>query len=374
MPETSKGGLRIKAEAKTLREALALATGAVPSRTKIPILSCVRLSALEGVIRISGTNLDLMVEADAEADVLGAGEACVEAATLSRALTAMTGEVVAWTDRDRLLVKADIGEVDLPVVPADQWVGLKLQRAQGSLELGPAAFKRALLDVSYCVSREEQRYYLCGVRIVLEADTLRLSATDGHRAADTRMNVISEDGAGFSESLIVPSAAVKELARLCDGASDVVTLTTDGNLVRLEAGACRLTSRLIDGTYPDLDRVMPRAPENEIIADVKELDRAVRFAMTCATGKSNSVKLDPDEAGPAFDLLGSEVETGKARARIGVSAATGGVMGFNGKYLIDALARITGDAVELAHNGSSGPVLITDGDRPLRQVIMQLRV
>lgn len=371
------------------------AVAVVERRNTIPIIGCVLLRARDGRIEVSGTNLDQVVTASLEAPAAAALHVAVPGHDLKAALDRLDqkGELTIALDADgqRLSLRQGRTAYRFPVLPAEDWPEVDMMPEGAARFVITAAELAAGLDgVSVAASSEEVRYWLNGVFLDFTAGDAAFVATDGHRLH--RCSMPPGLDSGHAPAAIVPTAAIRPLVTACDGGGDIAIILTSTKL-RAEAPNAKgapvvLTTKLVDGSFPDWRRVVPRgdAPNAcaaEAAALLAALER-VAVIVDTAISSENSKKLT---AGVRLAIGDGEIVITNA-GRDGRQATSAcpasllrgeaGEIGFNAPYLIAAL-RSLGDAdtVQIAWTDAAAPILITiQADPQMRQqrVVMPMRV
>jgi DNA polymerase-3 subunit beta len=252
--------------------------------------------------------------------------------------------------------------------------------AEGDLptafELPAETLKQIIDKTRFAISTEETRYYLNGIFLhVAEADgeaVLKAAATDGHRLA--RVTVKRPNGAEKMPDVIVPRKCVAELRKLLDEVDGSVGVSLSGTKIRFDLGQAILTSKLIDGTFPDYSRVIPTANDKILKLDPRSFMQGVDRVSTIATEKTRAVKMALDR--DRITLSVTSPENGTAAEEVpGDYSAAGFEIGFNSRYLMDILGQIDGDMVEVHLADAAAPTLIRENDKaPALYVLMPMRV
>lgn len=368
--------------AKLLR-CLSHVQSVVERRNTIPILSNVLIEAsADGMVKIMATDLDLqVVESLQAASVESAGAITVSAHLLfdiARKLPDGT-QVSLETGENRMVVKAGRSRFQLPTLPRDDFPVIVEGDLPTSFEI-PAATLAELIDrTRFAISTEETRYYLNGIFLhVSEEDRplLKAAATDGHRLA--RFTIDRPDGAEGMPDVIVPRKAVAELRKLLEEAQDgQVQIDLSASKIRFTLGGTGgvvLTSKLIDGTFPDYSRVIPTGNDKLLKLDPKSFFAGVDRVATIATEKTRAVKmaLDTDKV----TLSVTSPDNGNAAEEVPADYKSDGMeIGFNANYLKDILGQIDSDTVELHLADAGAPTLIREDEKsPALYVLMPMRV
>jgi len=368
--------------AKLLR-CLSHVQSVVERRNTIPILSNVLIEAAgDGRVRIMATDLDLQVIESAEAvSVEQAGAITVSAHLLfDIARKLPDGSQVSFETADnRMTVKAGRSRFSLPTLPRDDFPVIVEGDLPTSFEL-PARVLAELIDrTRFAISTEETRYYLNGIFLHVSDDdqpVLKAAATDGHRLA--RFTLPRPEGAEGMPDVIVPRKAVGELRKLLEEALDGnVEIDLSPSKIRFTLGGeggVVLTSKLIDGTFPDYSRVIPTGNDKLLRLDPKSFYDGVDRVATIATEKTRAVKmgLETDKV----TLSVTSPDNGTAAEEVPADYASDSFeIGFNANYLKDILGQIDGDTVEMHLADPGAPTLIRQDEKsPALYVLMPMRV
>jgi DNA polymerase-3 subunit beta len=368
--------------AKLLR-CLSHVQSVVERRNTIPILSNVLIEAsADGLVKIMATDLDLQViESLDAASVETAGAITVSAHLLFDIARKLPdgSQVSLETADNRMTVKAGRTRFSLPTLPRDDFPVIVEGDLPTSFEL-PAKTLAELIDrTRFAISTEETRYYLNGIFLhVSEEDkpVLKAAATDGHRLA--RFTIPRPDGAEGMPDVIVPRKAVAELRKLLEEALDGnVEIDLSASKIRFTLGGeggMVLTSKLIDGTFPDYSRVIPTGNDKLLKLDPRSFYEGVDRVATIATERTRAVKmaLDADKV----TLSVTSPDNGTAAEEVSADYRSDSFeIGFNANYLKDILGQIDGDTVELHLADAGAPTLIRQDDKsPALYVLMPMRV
>jgi DNA polymerase-3 subunit beta len=370
-------------ERATLLRCLSHVQSVVERRNTIPILSNVLIDASDGgSVRVMATDLDLqVVETMSASSVDQPGAITVSAHLLfDIARKLPEGSQVSLTTNDnRLEVKAGRSNFKLPTLPRDDFPVIVEGDLPTSFEL-PARVLAELIDrTRFAISTEETRYYLNGIFLHVTDDSepmLKAAATDGHRLA--RFTLPRPEGAAGMPDVIVPRKAVGELRKLLEEALDGnVLVDLSASKIRFTLGGeggVVLTSKLIDGTFPDYSRVIPTANDKLLKVDPKLFFSGVDRVATIATEKTRAVKIGLDN--DRVTLSVTSPDNGTAAEELAAEyKAEGMEIGFNANYLKDILGQIDSDTVELHLADAGAPTLIRENEAsPALYVLMPMRV
>ncbi|ANU07789.1 DNA polymerase III subunit beta [Paraurantiacibacter namhicola] len=370
-------------ERTNLLRCLSHVQSVVERRNTIPILSNVLIEASgDGRVTVTATDLDLqVVESLDAASVEDAGSITVSAHLLFDIARKLPdgSQVSLETADNRMAVKAGRSRFSLPTLPRDDFPMIVEGDLPTSFEL-PAKTLAEMIDrTRFAISTEETRYYLNGIFLHVADDdggVLKAAATDGHRLA--RFTLARPAGAEGMPDAIIPRKAVAELRKLLEESMDGnVQLDLSASKVRFTLGGeggVVLTSKLIDGTFPDYSRVIPTGNDKLLKIDPKTFFAGVDRVATIATEKTRAVKMGLDN--DKVTLTVTSPDNGTASEEVPAEYSSDGFeIGFNAGYLKDILGQIEGDSVELHLADAGAPTLIRkDDSSPALYVLMPMRV
>lgn len=366
-------------ERATLLKGLSHVQSVVERRNTIPILSNVLIDANgEGSIRLMATDLDLQIDETVAAAVDQPGAITVSAHTLFDIARKLPegSQVELSAAEGRLAIRAGRYNSTLPTLPRDDFPVIAEGELPTQFELPAETLKQIIDKTRFAISTEETRYYLNGIFLHVADDggapVLKAAATDGHRLA--RVTVARPDGAEAMPDVIVPRKCVAELRKLLDEVDGSVGVSLSGSKIRFDLGQAILTSKLIDGTFPDYSRVIPTANDKLLKLDPRSFEEGVDRVSTIASEKTRAVKMALDR--DKITLSVTSPENGTAVEEVpGDYAAMPFEIGFNSRYLLDILNQIEGDSVEVHLADAAAPTLIRENDKsPALYVLMPMRV
>jgi len=365
-------------ERAVLLKALGHVQSVVERRNTIPILSNVLIEATEGGgIRLMATDLDLQIVESVEAQVETPGATTVSAHTLFDIARKLPegSQVSLAAAEGKMAVNAGRARFNLQTLPRDDFPMIAEGELPTSFEL-PAATLRDIVDKTrFAISTEETRYYLNGIFLHVSDDdqpVLKAAATDGHRLA--RFTLPRPDGAEGMPDVIIPRKCVAELRKMLDELDGTVEVALSDSKIRFGLGSAVMTSKLIDGTFPDYNRVIPTGNDKLLKIDPRSFEEGVDRVATIATEKTRAVKmaLDTDK----ITLSVTSPENGTAAEEVpGDYSSDSLEIGFNARYLLDILGQVHGDSIEVHLADAAAPTLIRENDKsPALYVLMPMRV
>lgn len=370
----------MKVDKEALKGALEQVSHAIKSGDKIPILSCVHLSVSRGVLILRGTDLD--IEIDANVKVKGdMGQTCVAAALLLNVVKLHAGELDVTNDGKTLVVKSGRRRHQLPTLSPEGFPSLAPQDWQVTAKVEGSEICELLAQVSPAISKDESRYYLRGVAFmpgqIFDANAgghMTLVATNGHTLAVRDMEIAELDGT--AGTAILPAKAVQAAIRIFSAGGDLQLRLNDARF-EIE-GRVRLTSKLVEGTYPDWRRASPLDLEPGISLKSDALRDAVEAVAVVTSGKAaRAVKLTLGEqlSVSAENRADGGSATDECEVEIHDAALWPETVGLNADYVREVLANLGSETAALSSRDTGSPVLITAPGDPSRvSVIMPMRV
>jgi DNA polymerase-3 subunit beta len=371
--------MKLRIERAALLKSLQHMQSVVERRNTIPILSNVLLDASAAKLALTATDLDLWMVEHVAATVEQPGGTTVPAQTLYDIVRKLPdgAEVELSTETDgRLLVRAGRSRFHLPSLDREDFPLMPEGDLPHRFSIAAADLRRLIEKTRFAISTEETRYYLTGIYFhAAKTDAgsaLRAVATDGHRLA--RIETALPKGAAQIPGVIVPRKVVTEMYRLIEGADDEVSLSLSDSKIRAEFNGAVLTSKLIDGTFPDYQRVIPSGNDKMLEVDAKAFAAAIDRVSTVSTEKSRAVKIALDKG--KATLSASSAENASATEELAVGYEAAGIeIGFNARYLIEILGEIDGESAEFAFADAVSPTIVRDTtDQGALYVLMPMRV
>lgn len=372
--------MKISIERGALLNGLAKAQSVVERRNTIPILANVLIEADGNEASFRATDLDIEVIDKATAQVERAGATTVSAVTLHEIVRKLPdGALVTLTDdgaSGRLTVEAGRSKFSLATLPKEDFPVMATSEYDANFSVAAPVLRRLFDKSKFAISTEETRYYLNGVYMHVAAgengQVLRCVATDGHRLA--RIDAPVPDGADGMAGIIVPRKTVAELRKLLDDDDMNVAVSVSETKVRFATPHITLTSKVIDGTFPDYTRVIPQGNTRRMEVDATEFARAVDRVATVSSERSRAVKLSLEE--DRLVLSVNAPDSGAAEEELGVAYSDEPLeIGFNAKYLLEIAGQVDRENAVFMFNSSGDPTLMREGDDDSAlYVVMPMRV
>lgn len=372
--------MKLTIERSALLNALSHVQNVVERRNTIPILSNILMQAANGQVRFTATDLDIEAVDSADAQIATDGAVTAPAGTLFDVIRKLPAgadvELELNPENRQLAIRSGRSKFSLPTLPASDFQTMVPDEDAVEFAIAAADLRRIIDKTRFAISTEETRYYLNGIYLhAAERDgvkKLRSVATDGHRLALAEVDAPA--GSESLEGVIVPRKAVGEARRLIDSADGDVMVSVSDTKIVFKSGRAQLTSKLIDGTFPDYARVIPKGNDKALIIDNKAFEAAVDRVSTVSAERSRSIKLSISEGKVALAV--SSAETGAGHEEIECDYQSDAMdIGFNAKYLLDVTAQIEAEDARFLFNDPASPALVLDpADDSAQYVLMPLRV
>lgn len=348
---------------EALLKPLNLAAGVVERRQTLPILSNVLLALEAETLSITGTDLEveLIGRAKLEQSPEAAGEITVPARKLVDICKALPdGSRIDFAlDNQRLVVRSGRSRFTLSTLPASDFPSVENSPASIELSLQQGDLKRLIERTSFAMAQQDVRYYLNGMLWEVRSDRLRTVATDGHRLAMCTLDLPDEQRE--SVQVILPRKGVLELSRLLMVDDDAVRVVVGSNHFRAYAGEFQFTSKLVDGKFPDYERVLPRASTKTIYAERDEMKQAFSRASILSNEKYRGVRLLLESG--SLHILANNPEQEEAEDEVSIDYQGDGLeIGFNVSYLLDVLSVLNGPNVQLSLSDANSSALLQEAE------------
>ena len=368
--------LLMKIEREQLLRPLQSVSGIVEKRHTLPILSNVLIEIEGDALTLLATDIEIQIRTRSTGSISAAQPASltVAARKLQDILRALPeGQEVSLDADDRkLTVRSGKSRFTLQTLPSQDYP--RMQLADGDtvkLSLTQRKLKRLLSLVQYSMAQQDIRYYLNGLLLAVGGEELRLVATDGHRLA-----YVSEPMPGVTDKVdvILPRKTVLELSRQLADTDDPVDIELGGNQARLRFGSVELITKLIDGKFPDYERVIPKDHPKEIMLQRSTFLPALQRSAILTNEKFKGVRVVLSAG--TLKLISSNAEQEEAQEELEIDYSGDALdIGFNVSYLLDVLNNVSGDTLSLRLNDGNSSALITlPGTDDFKYVVMPMRV
>ena len=372
--------MKLTIERAALLKSLGHVQSVVERRNTIPILSNVLLEAEAGRLALTATDMDLTVIDQVESEVGTAGATTAPAHTLYDIVRKLPDgaqvQIATGGDAGQITLSSGRSRFTLSTLPREDFPSAGAGDLPKQFALGVAELKSLIDRTRFAISTEETRYYLNGIYLhAAEAEgaqVLRAVATDGHRLA--RFEMPLPEGAEGMPGVIVPRKTVGELRKLIEENDQPVEVSLSDTKIRFAFNSTELTSKLIDGTFPDYQRVIPAGNDKAMTVACEEFSKAVDRVSTISTEKSRAVKLALADG--TLVLSATSPDAGSATEEIVCDYGGDALeIGFNSRYLLDIAQQIEGEQAEFMLSDAASPTIVRDlGDTSALYVLMPMRV
>ena len=373
-------GMKLSIERNTLLKAVSHAQSVVERRNTIPILANVLIEAEDEKVQFRATDLDVEIVDRVQAKVDRTGSTTVSAVLLHEIARKLPDgaliELTADTAGNRLTVEAGRSNFSLATLPKEDFPIMASSEYAANFSAKSGDLRRLFDKSRFAISTEETRYYLNGVYMhsatFENSKVLRCVATDGHRLA--RVDTGLPEGAEELPGVIIPRKTVAEIRKFLDDDEVQIAVSVSETKVRFATPNITLTSKVIEGTFPDYTRVIPTSNEKKLEVDADEFAKAVDRVSTVSSERSRAVKLNLED--DQLTLIVNSPDSGAAEEQVAVAYSDERLeIGFNAKYLLEISGQIDKENAIFMFNSSGDPVLIREGnDLSAVYVVMPMRV
>ncbi len=372
--------MKLSMERGALLRAMSRAQSVVERRNTIPILANVLIEAEGDAVSFRATDLDIEVTDKVPAMVTRAGATTVGAHTLHEIVRKLPDGAMVELEDDgiagRLEVRAGRSHFSLATLPREDFPVMASSEYSCNFGCKAPVLRRLFDKAKFAISTEETRYYLNGVYMHAatgaDGPVLRCVATDGHRLA--RIDAELPEGAADLPGVIVPRKTVGELRKLLDDDDTIIAVSVSETKLRFATPEVTLTSKVIDGTFPDYSRVIPTGNTKRLEVDAAEFARAVDRVATVSSERSRAVKMTLDE--DRLVLSVNAPDSGAAEEELAVAYSDDALeIGFNAKYLLEIASQVDRENAVFLFNSAGDPTLMREGGDELAvYVVMPMRV
>ncbi|WP_028007328.1 DNA polymerase III subunit beta [Solimonas flava] len=366
--------MKLQVGRNELLSALSAVIGVVERRQTLPVLSNFLLELKDDELIVTGTDLEIELEARARVQNLAPGRATVPARKLFDICRGLPegAEISLDVGSDKALLKSGRSRYSLSCLKAEEFPALGRVSEGKTLSLPRQQLRGLIERTQFAMAQQDVRYYLNGTLLEVDAKRVRAVATDGHRLALSEIEV--ETGVGEKLQVIVPRKAVLELQRLLDATEEPATVKIGASQIEVDLDVVRLTTKLIDGRFPDYERVVPESGDKKLQADRETVKRALARTAILSNEKFRGVRLTIE--GSKLSLQTHNPEHEEAEEDLEVSYEGGPIeIGFNVNYLLDALGALNSEqfVMELKNADSSGLIHAADS-LASKYVVMPMRL
>jgi DNA polymerase-3 subunit beta len=342
--------MKLSVAQSEILQALALVSSAVPSRTTLPVLSNILLEATEGSIQMTATDLDLAIATRATADVKGEGSLTVPAKRLFELVRKLPKEELKLESKDLTLnVVSKTGRFKFLCIRPEEFPARTVVTPDFTMTLESKLIERMIKRSIYAVSTDETRPALNGALFQISDGEIRIVATDGHRLARASLKHPAATKSPLKGDIIIPLKALNHLLRLLADNSDPVRIELSKNHARFTLGTTTLTTKLIEGPFPNYEQVLPKQNTKILRARGTELAQALDRVVLFSDSLTRQVKFSITTN--KLKLIVQTPDQGEATEEIDVKYTSDDLdIGYNANYLLDILRTIDSDEVVIQLN------------------------
>lgn len=368
--------MRFTVSRDALLKPLQLVSGVVERRQTLPVLSNILLVLKDQELSLTGTDLEVELVGRVTVEPDGdSGAVTVPARKLVDICKSLAeGAVVDFSQTDdKVVIKSGRSRFTLATLPASEFPIIEDEKGTSSVTIEQQKLKELLDSTSFAMAQQDVRYYLNGMLFEVAPDYLRVVATDGHRLAMQTVSLSNDTDS--VQQLILPRKGIVELARLISEGEGELTLVFGSNHIRARMRDYTFTSKLVDGKFPDYNRVLPKGGDKGVVGDRRELRQAFSRVSILSNEKYRGVRLvlAPGE----LKVLANNPEQEEAEEAVSVEYAGDGMeIGFNVSYLIDVLTALNSARVRMTLSDSNSSALLEAGDGAVEAlyVVMPMRL
>lgn len=366
--------MKLQVGRNELLAALSAVIGVVERRQTLPVLSNFLMETRDDELIVTGTDLEIELEARARVQNLTPGRATLPARKLFDICRGLPegAEIQIDVTGDKALLKSGRSRYSLSCLKADEFPAMGRLAEGRELAVTRKQLRNLIERTQFAMAQQDVRYYLNGLLLEITPKRVRCVATDGHRLAMSE--VVTETGFAENLQVIVPRKAVLELMRLLDVSDEIVKVRLGAGQVQVDVDVVRMTSKLIDGRFPDYERVIPESGDKRLQADRELVKRALARTAILSNEKFRGVRLTLEDGKLMLQTHNPEHEEAEEDLEVQFNGSALEI-GFNVNYLLDALGALGSNefVMELKNSDSSGLIYAAD-DSSSKYVVMPMRL
>ena len=366
--------MKLQVGRNELLSALSAVIGVVERRQTLPVLSNFLLDLKDDELVVTGTDLEIELEARARVQNIAPGRATVPARKLFDICRGLPegADITLEVSGEKAALKSGRSKYSLSCLKPDEFPAMGQLKDGKALSLPRAKLKQLVERTQFAMAQQDVRYYLNGLFLEATPKRVRAVATDGHRLAVSELGL--DTGLKETLGIIIPRKAVIELARLLDASEEPIALKISPTQIQADLDVVRLTSKVIDGKFPDYERVIPDSCDKHLLADRELVKRALARTAILSNEKFRGVRLNLEGNKLVLQTHNPEHEEAEEDLEVSYDGANLEI-GFNVNYLMDALGALSTDkfAMDLKGPDASG-LIYAEGDTSSRYVVMPMRL
>lgn len=366
---------------ENLAKGLAITSRSVASRAQLPVLSNILLTTDQGRLKLSATNLETGINYWLGAKISKEGAISIPARVLTEFISSLPTEKVELETRENnFLVKCGNYQAEFNGLAATEFPKIPSIKGKPDLSFASSSLIKAINQVAFAAAQDEGRPVLTGVLLLVKGKKLILVATDGYRLSIKELPTSKgiTESKELKKGLIIPSRTLVELARTVGETEQEknigLTITKEANQAIFSAPDMEIISRLIEGKYPDFEKIIPEKGKTNLTTEIAELTRAVRVAAIFAREAANVVRFRIDKKG--LEITANTVQVGRNIARIEAKVSgPGGKIAFNSRYLLDLVGAVESEQISLEMSGNLNPGIFRPvNDKSFLHIVMPVRI
>lgn len=370
--------MKLSLQREALLKPLQLVTGVVERKHTLPILANILLQVEHGQVTFVGTDLEIEAKVTIAHTQKGGqeGRTTLPARKLLDIVRTLPEQVMIdlVEDKGKVTLKAGKSRYTLATLSADEFPLVSVTEATGNLQLPQKELKELIESTQFAMAQQDVRYYLNGLLLEMADGKLNAVATDGHRLAMCSVDLLGDKATAESRQVIVPRKAVQELARLLEDSDQPVAVTLSANHIRFATDGVSLTTKQIDGRFPDYQRVLPKGGDKVVIAEREGLRQSLVRISVISSEKFRSVALELKPGQLNLHTHNPEQEEADEEVAVEYGGAELQI-GFNVTYLQDAISATKGPRVQITFSDANSSCLVqAEGDERSRYVVMPMRL
>lgn len=366
--------MKVTISREALLKPLQVVGGVVEKRQTLPILGNVLVQVDKGKLTLTGTDLEVELTATTQVESASEGEITLPARKFSDICRALPDQAVIElaVDGDKATIRSGKSRFSLSTLPATEYPSTENVSGAFSFNIAQGVLKSLIDQTHFCMANQDVRYYLNGMLLELKGGQLRAVATDGHRLAISETDCPAV--VGEERQLIIPRKGVLELSRLLVDGDEECTVQVSGNHIRVTVGDVVMTSKLVDGRFPDYERVVPKGGDKIVNADRALLRQALSRTSILSNEKYRGIRLQFENNLIKATVNNPDQEEAEEELEVEYSGPEFEI-GFNVSYMLDALNVIKQEQVRMTMTDSNSSCLVTGvGDTNSRYVVMPMRL